>query len=79
MAFKLQDRSEVSKPCPKCKREGRGVVKLIVRTNRDNGRQFLGCPNWPDECDYTEQIPEWVKMRAAGATALPGFEFEEGT
>lgn len=76
MTFKLQDRSEVNRRCPRCKAEGRGNVKLIVRTNRLNGRQFLGCPNWP-ECDHTEPIPEDVKMRAAGATTLPGFGFKE--
>lgn len=69
---KLQDRSEVNRTCPRCKDEGRGNVKLIVRTNRDNGNQFLGCPNWP-ECSYTKPIPEDVKMEAAGAARLPGF------
>jgi len=69
---KLQDRAETSIYCPRCKAEGRGAVKLIVRTNRQNDSQFLGCPNWPN-CTHTESIPEWIKMEAAGASRLPGF------
>jgi len=68
----MKNRSEVSRTCPICREEGRGSVKLIVRTNRDNGTQFLGCPNWP-ACTHSEPIPEHVKMEAAGAARLPGF------
>jgi ssDNA-binding Zn-finger/Zn-ribbon topoisomerase 1 len=46
--------------CPDC-----GDAKLIVRTNRLSGHQFLGCPRWP-ECEYTREIPEAWLMRAAG-------------
>jgi ssDNA-binding Zn-finger/Zn-ribbon topoisomerase 1 len=70
--MKLKNRSEVEIYCPQCKDAGRGAVKLIVRTNRDNERQFLGCPNWPD-CEHTEPIPEALLLEAAGAARLPGF------
>lgn len=72
MGFKLKDRSEVNRYCPDCRDEGRGAVKLVVRTNSENGTQFLGCPNFP-MCRHSEPIPEDVKMEAAGATRLPGF------
>jgi ssDNA-binding Zn-finger/Zn-ribbon topoisomerase 1 len=70
--MKLQERSEVEIYCPACKRAGRGAVKLVVRTNRQNKTQFLGCPNWPD-CEHTEPIPEALLLEAAGAARLPGF------
>ncbi len=44
-------------------------VRLIIKTNRHNGNQFLGCPNWP-ECDYTRQIPESLKMALRGHPRL---------
>jgi len=54
--------------CPRCVPR----VKLVVRTNRANGSQFLGCPNWP-ECKHTQAIPEDLIMKLHGATPLPGF------
>lgn len=69
---KLPDRAVSGKTCPNC-----GVnTMLIVRTNRDNGRQFLGCPNFP-ECTYHEGIPESTKMRLMGQPELD-FMSEEG-
>jgi ssDNA-binding Zn-finger/Zn-ribbon topoisomerase 1 len=67
--MKFQDNSEVNQYCPNCV----PLRKLIVKTNQHTERQFLGCPNWPD-CDYTTEIPESMRMKAAGAMALPGFE-----
>jgi len=64
----LPDHTEVSLHCPECG----PAHKLIIRTNRENGGQFLGCPRWPD-CEYTREIPEDIKMNAAGAERLPGF------
>jgi ssDNA-binding Zn-finger/Zn-ribbon topoisomerase 1 len=63
------DGSEIGKFCPKCKDQGRGDVKLIVRTNKTREGQFIGCPNWP-HCDYTENIPQEMYMRATGQPTL---------
>ncbi len=62
---KLQDNLEVNIFCPTCK----PPRKLIVKTNRQNGNQFLGCPNWPN-CDYTRGIPEELILRAQGQKEL---------
>ena len=51
--------------CPRCVPR----VKMVVRTNRANGGQFLGCPNWP-ECPETTDIPESWRMRALGQPEL---------
>jgi ssDNA-binding Zn-finger/Zn-ribbon topoisomerase 1 len=64
----LPDGMEVSVFCPECIPR----VKLVVRTNRANGSQFLGCPNWP-KCRHTQSIPMDVIMRLQGAVPLPGF------
>ena len=55
--------------CPKCREDGRGFVTLIVKSNRHNDNQFLGCPQWPD-CDHTEEITEEMRMRLHGAPTL---------
>lgn len=49
--------------CPDC---GMG---LVVRTNRANGNQFLGCPDWP-ACTHTQGIPESWRMKRAGQKEL---------
>ena len=72
MAIKLLEGSEVAVWCPVFIPQ----VKMVVRTNRLNGHQFLGCPNWPS-CEHTTGIPEDILMRAAGAVPLPGFEQKE--
>lgn len=59
--FKNGTESDVT--CPDCK------TKLKVRTNRENGSQFLGCPNYP-ECRHTHPIPESWIMRAQGQAEL---------
>nr|MBN1228835.1 topoisomerase DNA-binding C4 zinc finger domain-containing protein [Anaerolineae bacterium] len=59
---------QVAKACPLCGPASR----LVIRENRETGNQFLGCPHWPD-CNYTEPIPEEIRMIAAGASKLPGF------
>lgn len=56
---KFIDGSEAHITCPN---DG---AKLIVRTTRKNGHQFLGCPRFP-ECNHTQQIPESWKMRVLG-------------
>lgn len=62
---KLPDGKEMEIYCPEC---GSGT-KLVVRTNRKQDHQFLGCPNWP-ECNHTQSIPESVRMRLAGQQSL---------
>lgn len=63
MKIKLVERSEVSIYCEQCH------CKLIVRTNKKTGHQFLGCPNWP-ECTETREIPDEIKLRAMGQKEL---------
>jgi ssDNA-binding Zn-finger/Zn-ribbon topoisomerase 1 len=65
MATKLKDRTETNRGCPDCGPN----TKLIVRTNRVNGSQFLGCPNWPG-CKYSAPIPESLLMELAGVQPL---------
>lgn len=65
---KVERGTKVSRDCPTC---GTGS-KLVVRTNRQSGSQFLGCPNWPT-CSHTEPIPESIIMELSGAVRMPGF------
>lgn len=60
--------TETARKCPKNGCNG----MLIIRQNRRTKHHFLGCENWPD-CDFTEPLPEDVKMLAMGAQKLPGF------
>ena len=69
---KLPSGMKVNIYCPRCQTPR----KLVVRTNRMNDTQFLGCPNWP-LCQHTQPIPQDLIMRAQGATELPGFSREE--
>jgi len=61
----LPDGKAVEKNCPDCE----PIVKLIIRTNKKSGNQFLGCPNWP-ECEHTEPIPEHIIMEFMGQERL---------
>lgn len=54
---------EITKHCPECGRE------LKIRTNRQNGSQFISCSGFP-ECRYSESISENLKMELAGAPTL---------
>jgi ssDNA-binding Zn-finger/Zn-ribbon topoisomerase 1 len=54
--------------CPNCFPE-----KFVVRTNRENDSQFLGCPNYP-QCTETAPIPEEWIMRQNGQKEL----FDDG-
>jgi len=58
---------QLERSCPRCK------SPLLIRTNRASGNQFFGCSAWP-ECAHTEPIPEYVRLRQAGARPLPGFD-----
>lgn len=58
--------------CPECLDSGHGPRPMVLRTNRQNGSEFLGCPRYP-ECQHTEKLPEWVLMQRAGAERLPGW------
>ena len=60
---KFENNTQTSIPCEDC------GAKLIIKTNRQNGNQFLGCPNWP-ECEFTRDIPESYKLRAMGQEEL---------
>ena len=68
MTKKLKEGTQVNVFCPNCS----PAVKLIVRTNRANGSQFLGCPNWP-MCGHSQGLPQDLIMRLQGAVRLPGF------
>ena len=35
--------TEIAKTCPRCAPD-----RLVVRTNKTTGHEFLGCPNWPE-------------------------------
>jgi len=61
----IENNTETDIDCPECDIQS----KLIVRTNRHSGHQFLGCARYPD-CDYTREIPEAWKLRAAGQKGL---------
>jgi ssDNA-binding Zn-finger/Zn-ribbon topoisomerase 1 len=65
--MKLKDGTATERTCPRC------GSRLVVRTQKATGHQFLGCPKWP-ECSHAEPIPEAVIMKAAGAQTLPGME-----
>jgi ssDNA-binding Zn-finger/Zn-ribbon topoisomerase 1 len=61
----LKKGQEVTVPCPNC-----GIdTRLVVRVNKKNGLQFLGCPNWP-QCDHTQNVPDHIRMEALGAPKL---------
>ena len=65
--------SEVVKHCPLCGRP------MVVRTNSENGSEFLGCTGYrgrsPEDggCSHTEAIPESYRMRLMGVPELPLF------
>lgn len=46
---------------------------MVVRTQRETGHEFLGCSTWP-QCEHTEPLPEWFRLKRAGAAMLPGLE-----
>jgi len=68
---RFPDNTESDILCPECNTPSR---RLIVRTNRQNGGQFLGCPNWP-RCTYTREIPQSWIMRVNSQRGL--FDNEE--
>ena len=45
---------------------------MVVRVNRESQSEFLGCSSYPT-CTNTMPLPEWFKLRQAGAAMLPGF------
>lgn len=67
MPAPANDIGETTIGCPDCGR------KLVIRTNRETGQDFLGCPRYPD-CQHTQPLPEWVRLKRAGAAMLPGLE-----
>lgn len=63
----LRDGQSVELSCPE------HGDRLMVRRNRQNDGQFLGCPRWP-ACTYTRGLPIDVILRQQGAMMLPGLE-----
>jgi ssDNA-binding Zn-finger/Zn-ribbon topoisomerase 1 len=63
--IKFVEGAETELTCPNCL----GAPRLIVRTNRRTGHQFLGCQRWP-ECDFCAEIPESMVMQALGQPTL---------
>jgi ssDNA-binding Zn-finger/Zn-ribbon topoisomerase 1 len=72
----MTDKEEVSITiaCPLCGAE------LQVKTNRETGHEFLGCPRYFERdlngnrrCEYTRELPDHIRMQRAGAMSLPGF------
>lgn len=59
---------KVMKLCPDC------AQLLVIRTNKLNESQFLGCSGYP-ECTHTEPLTEYMKLRMAGVKDM----FEEAT
>ena len=51
---------KITKLCPRCKKH-----LLVLRTNSQDGSQFLGCSSYP-ECKHTEGLPEALRLRLAG-------------
>ena len=66
MHIKLTENAESAILCHECAIEPQ---KLVVKTNRKTGGQFLGCPRYPD-CRHTEPIPEAMLMQAMGQQTL---------
>lgn len=58
--------AEITKPCPEC------GGRLVVRVNRQNDTEFLGCASYP-VCTHTEGVPEYLRLRKLGFAELPGF------
>ena len=47
--------------------------QMIVRENGQTGERFLGCEGFASGlCNGTRKLPEYLKLREAGATELPG-------
>jgi hypothetical protein len=46
---------------------------MVVRTNRANGSEFMGCSTWP-ACVNTMPLPAYVEQIRAGGEPLPGFD-----
>ncbi len=69
--IKLPDGKRLMVVCPDC-----DAPNLIVRTNRANDSQFLGCPNWP-ACKHTQAITQEIQMRLQGQPSL--FDRPEAT
>ena len=61
--FEVGTKTDIA--CPYCG----PAVMLVVRENRESGKQFLGCPSWP-ACGYARPIPEEWVMRASGQPGL---------
>lgn len=57
----------VSLTCPACGRP------MVERVNSKNQSTFLGCAGYPDFCSETAKLPEYVRLKRAGAAELPGF------
>lgn len=65
----LEGRQSVPRTHVKCEC-GR---QMIVRENRQTGERFLGCEGFASGlCSGTRKLPEYLKLKLAGADELPG-------
>jgi ssDNA-binding Zn-finger/Zn-ribbon topoisomerase 1 len=61
----MTDGQTVAVSCPNC-----GVAtKMVVRTNDTTGKQFLGCPNYP-QCKAALPLPTDLVLKEAGQMPL---------
>lgn len=63
----------IVKACPRC-----GKL-LEIKTNRETKQEFLGCTGWRaawEGCQYTEPLPEALKMRRQGQRDMFDLEGE---
>jgi len=57
----------IVKACPRC-----GKL-LEIKRNRETGQEFLGCSGWRSNwegCQYTEPLPEAIRLRRAGQRGM---------
>jgi len=62
-----QDDERITTTCPAC------GARQVVRTNRQTQQPFVGCETYP-VCSETGPVPEWLRLKRAGAIELPGLE-----
>ncbi len=57
----------IVKACPKCGQP------LEIKRNRETGHEFFGCSGWRpggEGCNYTEPLPEAIKLRRQGQKGM---------
>lgn len=64
----MNETPRIELTCPFC---GPGA-RLVIRTNRASGRDFVGCERWP-KCDHTQPLTPYLEAVRRGDPTLPGF------